>query len=240
MSDLPGNVQYEELNLSQGRRWAGIGGFGVTPARQRPTLRHLMLLEEGEPSRVALIIRPQVEGESDPEPIVKADFTGFGLVAESSLDGEENPYRMRSNYEWRWWPGDAWAVYFHTAEREIVDGVVTVKTAARISWQEIPGSRLPVGERSDPSTWEKVPRTEENSTAFPETIEAGGAVGVITRQVIITFPTTPRIPLDGYFSGPAIYPYTIIGQPPITMQYGMSTPDLPFGFPPLITPIQVP
>jgi hypothetical protein len=199
-----------------------------------------MLLEEGEPSRVALIIRPQIEGEPDPEPIVKADFTLGGLVAESSLDGLDQPYRMRSNYEWRWWPGDAWAVYFHTAEREIVDGVLTVKTTARIAWQETPGRRQPVGEKGDPSTWEKVPRTQENATAFPETVELGGPVSLIIRQAVITFPITPRQPLESYDAGASIYAYTIIGQPPITMQYGMSTPDLPRGFPPLISPIQVP
>lgn len=199
-----------------------------------------MLLEEGEPSRVALIIRPQVEGVPDPEPIVKADFSFGGLVAESSLDEADQPYRMRSNYEWRWWPGDTWSVYFHTAEREIVDGVVTVKTAAKIAWQETPGRRQPVGEKGDPSTWEKVPRTEENATAFPPLIEVGGPESVIIRQTIITFPTFLKQPLESYDAGGSIYPYTIIGQPPITMKYAMATPDLPPGFPPLLVPLQVP
>lgn len=176
---ISGNVIFQELDLK---------GEALRPSGMFNTLAGLPVFREGDAPILALIVRPQLSGEADPEveintfetvedsdsELLTIPISGALIAQGASVNwpGEATRPPMRSNYELRWWPGQWNCIHLRIAEIVRPAGpdadVYDVRTEEIFRYQGEPLAEPDkFYDRNDPESWPRVPGSTEGSTSFP-------------------------------------------------------------------------
>jgi hypothetical protein len=176
---ISGNVIFEELDLK---------GEPLRPSTMFNTLASLPVFREGDAPILALIVRPQLAGEADPEveintfdavedagaEILTIPLSGALIAQGASVmwPGEATRPPMRSNYELRWWPGQWNCIHVRLSEIVRPAGLdahmYEVRTLEIFRHQGEPIAEPDkLYDRNDPESWPRLPGTTEGSTSFP-------------------------------------------------------------------------